>query len=149
MRIAPAPAVLVIAAVAACTPSNSPKYANAAIGAGIAVASAGVYRAATGGCWASCPMGTECDEKSGLCVDLPCAGKCPAEHRCVRGECVRAVRDQPAAGVDPPAGDALDAGAPPAPPSPGDPCQGLCFPGERCEMDAGRADCVRDGGRAP
>ncbi len=29
-----------------------------------------------GGCVAQCLDGTECDTKSGLCVQNPCAGKC-------------------------------------------------------------------------
>ncbi|MGK4004567.1 hypothetical protein WMF31_18165 [Sorangium sp. So ce1036] len=33
-------------------------------------------------CYASCQAGTTCDPETGMCVRLPCGGKCPADHRC-------------------------------------------------------------------
>ena len=72
-------------------------YSSAALSAaGVAVSAAG-NRAVAKTCWASCRPGTECDEQTGSCVELPCGGKCPAEHRCevVEGKeaCVRAEPD--------------------------------------------------------
>jgi hypothetical protein len=58
-------------------------YAGAAVTAGAAVAAAGVYRAATDGCWAACAQGEECDEVSGMCVPAPCGDACPADWRCL------------------------------------------------------------------
>lgn len=123
-----------LSALAACTAKNTAKYPSAAVTAGAAVAVAGVYRAATGGCWASCAPGQECDEVSGTCVDLPCHGECPAEHRCVDGACVRGVRDVAGPSSAPLPASTADAG-------PGEPCGGLCFPSELCVADAGRPEC--------
>ncbi|XXX82318.1 hypothetical protein WMF30_26540 [Sorangium sp. So ce134] len=33
-------------------------------------------------CYAVCEAGTACDPATGLCVRLPCGGKCPADRRC-------------------------------------------------------------------
>ena len=73
-------------------------YSSAALSAaGVAVSAAG-NRAVAKTCWASCRPGTECDEQTGTCVELPCGGKCPAEHRCevVEGKeaCIRAEPDR-------------------------------------------------------
>lgn len=127
-----------LAATVACKGVDGGQVAAAAITTGLAVAAAGVNRAATGGCWADCPIGTECDEESGACVPLPCRAACPAEHRCVmqdgRETCVFRRGGDVAEGEP-------DEAQPDAGP-PADPCQGLCFPGERCEAAGGVADCV-------
>ena len=127
--------------------SSGSDVAAAVVGAGAAVAVAGVNRAVTGECWASCPPGKQCDEDSGTCVDLPCRGECPPETYCARvhGEerCIQHLEDH-----GPGAPSAT--GAPGAPGAPGaggeevDPCRGLCLPGERCEMKGGVADCVAE-----
>lgn len=44
-------------------------HAQAAIGAGIAAAAAGINRAATKECWGSCRPGTVCDRETGLCKE--------------------------------------------------------------------------------
>jgi hypothetical protein len=129
-----------LVAVAACTAKNNAKYPGAVGTAGAGVAMAGIYRAATGGCWASCPVGMECDEVSGTCLDLPCNGDCPAEHRCVHDTCVRGEPDVSARG----AADAGPADAGPAPiaaPAPAGPCNLLCLPSERCVTEDGGSEC--------
>jgi hypothetical protein len=70
----PIPRAFTIAALAASASAcNSPalhsKVTNAAIGTGLAVAAAGINRAATHECWAACRPGTVCDRRSGLCVE--------------------------------------------------------------------------------
>lgn len=55
---------------------------NALINTSIAVGSAAAQRAA-GGCYATCPVGTTCDEQSGYCMPLPCRGRCRSDERCV------------------------------------------------------------------
>jgi hypothetical protein len=51
--------------------TNGPaNYRGAALGAAFGVAAAGVNRALTGDCWASCLPGTYCDNPSGLCKKL-------------------------------------------------------------------------------
>ena len=125
----------------------SNKIASAAIGTGLAIAAAGINRAITKDCWATCPTGTRCDKAAGVCVALPCRNRCPADERCAivegRETCVRGTRDV-AVGSDeiPPLeetpGDAAPAGG-------DDPCRGLCFPGEQCVEKGGVADCVPRG----
>jgi hypothetical protein len=44
--------------------------------------SAAAQRAA-GGCYATCPVGTTCDEATGYCLPLPCRGRCRSDERCV------------------------------------------------------------------
>ncbi len=46
---------------------------DAAIGTGVALAAAGVYRATTGGCWAQCPPGRYCNRETGTCDEHPLA----------------------------------------------------------------------------
>jgi hypothetical protein len=121
------------------------KYIGAAVTAAAGVAMAGAYRATTGGCWASCRPGTECDEASGTCVEIPCRNRCPAEFRCVRVggayECVRGARET--ASGEPPQGEpAPDEPSPGEPQNEPDPCKGLCLSGEQCVVKAGVADCV-------
>lgn len=52
--------------------------ATLAAAAGATVAQREVYDI----CYASCPTGSACDPETGLCVRLPCGGKCPADRRC-------------------------------------------------------------------
>lgn len=106
---------------------QSDKAARAAVGLGLGVAAAGVNRAVTGECWASCAPGQACDRARGVCVPIPCGGKCPPDERCVesaQGErCERRVAEsavpeevEPAEGEwAEPASDGVapaDAGAP-------------------------------------
>ncbi|MCY1020946.1 hypothetical protein [Pyxidicoccus sp. MSG2] len=55
---------------------------NALINTSIAMGSAAAQRAA-GGCYATCPVGTTCDEQTGYCMPLPCRGRCRSDERCV------------------------------------------------------------------
>jgi hypothetical protein len=63
-------------------PSNDP------IGAvGAAVGAAAVSRA-TGGCVASCPPGTACNQATGLCDTMPCRDLCKPDEVCQGDRCV-------------------------------------------------------------
>src|SRR5260370_9119271 len=86
--------------LAACGHANRREFGgpgtvagDAAAAAIVGVAASGISRA-SGGCYASCPPGTFCNSRSGLCDELPCRGLCnPDEHceltaassRCVSG----------------------------------------------------------------
>lgn len=59
-------------------------YAGALVTAGAGVFAAGGNRALTGDCWARCRNGMMCDRDSGMCVDVPCGGTCPADWKCQR-----------------------------------------------------------------
>ena len=76
-------AVLTLSLCAVACGGGSGKALSAAITAGAAVAGAGVYRAATDGCWAACANGELCDEESGMCVPAPCNGSCRADYDCM------------------------------------------------------------------
>lgn len=94
----------------ACNSYNNRNYANVPLAVGMVVAQAAIQRAATGGCWAQCEMGTRCNETTGLCEpvetfvspsgapspppsadpatvaepeDETCAGYCLSDERCV------------------------------------------------------------------
>lgn len=127
--------------------SNASKLGDALVVTGLAVAAAGINRAVTGECWATCPTGMRCDKAAGTCVALPCGGRCPADAHCavIEGKetCVHGARDVAAQGQeilpvkDEPRGaaSATQGGAE-------DPCKGLCFSGEQCVEKGGVADCV-------
>lgn len=55
--------------------------AAAVITSAVGVTAAGVSRA-TGGCFASCPVGTTCNEVTGFCEPLPCRGECKEGEVC-------------------------------------------------------------------
>jgi hypothetical protein len=46
------------------------------------VVASAVNRAAFDICYASCLDGTACDRATGVCVPLPCRGRCPGGSRC-------------------------------------------------------------------
>lgn len=129
--------VLLALTITACAGKDSNKLAAAAITAGAAVAVAAAHVAATDGCYADCRPGTECDQATGTCVELPCRGTCPAMMRCERVDgldtCVGGSRDTATPEPPRPATGAV----------PADPCKGLCFATERCAVQAGVADCVK------
>lgn len=50
---------------------------NTAVAMGTSAASR-----ASGGCYAACPVGTTCNEKTGMCDTLPCRGECNPYERC-------------------------------------------------------------------
>lgn len=61
--------------------SSSSAATNAAIGAGVAVAAAGINRAVNNECWAACRPGLVCNRASGLCVEEGTApGTFPRAH---------------------------------------------------------------------
>ncbi|MCC6527197.1 MAG: hypothetical protein IT373_31400, partial [Polyangiaceae bacterium] len=122
-------------------------YAAAAITAGVAIAAAAVNRAATDECWGNCGRGELCDPVSGLCVPAPPEGVGLDHDPCAAAGVGGEGGSRPACEADPegaPAPEAvgpLDRGAP-VDGTLADPCRGLCFTGERCTVESGRADCV-------
>jgi hypothetical protein len=64
-----------------CSGAATGAVASAVINTSIAAASAGVSRS-QGGCYASCPVGTTCNGKTGMCDELPCRGRCSANELC-------------------------------------------------------------------
>ncbi|MEZ4226785.1 MAG: hypothetical protein R3B13_37935 [Polyangiaceae bacterium] len=61
--------VLLGALALACSAKPN-RTRDAAIVTGVAVAAAAAYRA-TGGCWAQCQPGLYCNERTGMCEELP------------------------------------------------------------------------------
>ena len=84
-------------------------YRGAAVGAAFGVAAAGVNRAITGDCWASCRPGTRCDRKSGLCERIERPEEIPAPYPTVPHESEGMFPESPTAIQD--AGTAADAAA--------------------------------------
>lgn len=70
---------LAIASSACAT--GSAAVTNAVVNTAIAAVAAGANRAA-GGCYSTCPPGTACDVRTGLCEELPCRGKCLGNEVC-------------------------------------------------------------------
>jgi hypothetical protein len=102
----------VLVVLAACGGQPVSKIAGAAIGTGLAVGAAGVNRAATGECWASCRPGMICDKASGLCVEQGSRTGAPrAAPRAPAGEQYEPGHEY----VVPPAEEIRDAGADAAP----------------------------------
>ncbi len=73
--------LIVLVVLAGCRGANG-AVVNALINTSIAMGSAAAQRAA-GGCYATCPVGTTCDEATGYCLPLPCRGRCRSDERCV------------------------------------------------------------------
>lgn len=108
---------------------GSNDYAGAAATLAAAAGATVAQREAYDICYASCLTGTACDPGTGLCVRLPCGGKCPADRRCkiVEGK-ETCVLGEPDRGVvplgsgpgaaEPGAGDPAPAGAAGAAPGP-------------------------------
>ena len=84
MRLAACAAALAAALwLPGCTgPAAGSMAASAAANTVLALGASAASRA-SGGCYASCPTGTRCDPTSGLCVSLPCGGRCQAHEQCV------------------------------------------------------------------
>ena len=58
-------------------------YSAAGAAANLAIGlSASAISRASGGCYAVCQQGEQCNEKTGLCESLPCKGKCLADETC-------------------------------------------------------------------
>ncbi len=73
--------VFLVPLLTACGDS---KYAQAGVGAGIAVAAVGVHRAITGGCWGQCPSGYVCNHDTGVCEIGECMPPCAVGSHCAR-----------------------------------------------------------------
>lgn len=87
--------------------TNGPaNYRGAGVGAAFGIAAAGVNRAITGDCWASCLPGSQCNHKSGLCERIPRLEDIPAPYPTVP----RAAAEEPPFEPQPASLD-LDAGA--------------------------------------
>jgi hypothetical protein len=97
-----------------CGGANQEKYAQAAVGTGIAVAATGAYRAVTKECWAQCSRGYLCNHESGLCELGDCLPGCEVGTHCARdaGRVAYCARD---AGQTPPHPAQKNAPNPPAP----------------------------------
>lgn len=80
--------------LSSCYGAQSGMVANALLGTAVGIASSGISRA-SGGCYASCPVGTTCNPDTGYCDELPCRGQCgPGETCQLNGpfsQCVRSV----------------------------------------------------------
>ncbi len=87
----------VVAAVGAGCATSSAAVGTAAMTTAVAVGAAAVSRA-QGKCYAACPDGTQCVEKTGLCEPIPCRGRCATNQRCDQSGPVE--RCVPAAEVD-------------------------------------------------
>jgi hypothetical protein len=73
--------LLALTPVACVGSSASSAATKAAIGAGMAVAAAGINRAVNHECWAVCRPGLVCNHASGLCVEEGTApGTIPRTH---------------------------------------------------------------------
>ena len=82
-------------------------YQGAAVGAAFGIAAAGVNRAITGDCWASCRPGTHCNKKSGLCERIEEPENIPAPYPTVHLEADAPLPESPTVLLD--AGAAADA----------------------------------------
>ncbi|WP_437339254.1 hypothetical protein [Sorangium sp. So ce394] len=100
-------------------------YADAAAVLAAAAGAAAVNREIYDTCYAICEPGTACDPATGLCVRLPCGGKCPADRRC------KVVEGKEACVLGEP-----DRGVVPGPVAPG---AGHAGPGEAMGESAGAA----------
>ena len=69
-----------VLALASCAASTG-AVTNAAVGTALGLAGAGISRA-SGGCYASCPPGTTCNARTGMCDELPCRDRCNANQVC-------------------------------------------------------------------
>jgi hypothetical protein len=68
-------------ALAGCHTAGANSLLGAAIMTPVAIGAGAVSRA-SGGCFAACPVGTVCNENTGLCERMPCRGFCPSDQRC-------------------------------------------------------------------
>lgn len=70
--------VLMVLSACAAAPGA---VAGAAINTTVAVTASAVSRA-SGGCYAACPVGTQCNRSTGFCDPLPCRGLCSTDEVC-------------------------------------------------------------------
>jgi hypothetical protein len=86
--------------VLSCARARTNNYGAAGAGLGGTVLGTGIYRAATGGCWANCTHGWYCERDSGLCVRGECDPTCRGDESCVQEaqgkfRCVAAINTVP------------------------------------------------------
>ncbi len=67
---------------AGCRSGGGAAVADALVNTAFAMGAAAAQRA-SGGCYATCPVGTACDSETGYCEPLPCRGRCRSDERCV------------------------------------------------------------------
>ena len=73
--------IVVCALLLAGCHANTSSLAGAAVMAPLALGASAISRA-TGGCYAVCQQGEQCNSRNGLCEALPCRGQCPASQGC-------------------------------------------------------------------
>jgi hypothetical protein len=72
---------------------------NAALNTGLALGASAASRA-SGGCYASCPVGTRCNTSTGYCDPIPCRGECDPFEECIEEKFIyRCVARTPANGT--------------------------------------------------
>jgi hypothetical protein len=69
-RLALSGALLALLLALACRVANVPQGPAALIFGATAVAGTAIYREATGGCWAACNTGWQCNPASGRCEPI-------------------------------------------------------------------------------
>lgn len=75
MRIA-----LCLSLLAGCNAAPN-AIAGAAVMTPLALGAAAISRS-SGGCYAVCQQGQQCNSNTGLCEALPCRGECPSSQTC-------------------------------------------------------------------
>lgn len=79
-RVRTAWVVLVVSTVGC---ASAPGAVGSAIFASATALTASGLSRASGGCYASCPVGTTCNGSTGLCDRLACGGRCAFGEICV------------------------------------------------------------------
>ena len=64
-----------------CSGANANVVGAAALTTAVAM-SVGAARVATGTCFTVCPVGTKCNERTALCEEIPCRGRCGFDEVC-------------------------------------------------------------------
>ncbi|MFL5320163.1 MAG: hypothetical protein ACJ790_10950, partial [Myxococcaceae bacterium] len=62
--------------------TSSPVGAADPVSAIVLAGAVGAVRVQQGDCFTVCPVGTTCNQKTGMCDTLPCHGQCRPEERC-------------------------------------------------------------------
>jgi len=75
------PSILVLSLGLTSCVAASGAVSSAVINTAAAVTASAISRA-NGGCYASCPPGTRCDPKEGLCESIPCRDQCSTDEVC-------------------------------------------------------------------
>ncbi|QRK04218.1 hypothetical protein JQX13_28545 [Archangium violaceum] len=72
----------VVLSLCGCNGAAGGAVLNAALNTGIALGASAASRS-SGGCYASCPVGTTCNKATGLCDQIPCRGECDPFEECI------------------------------------------------------------------